>query len=325
MSKIDALIDNKIIQNIVVWIFLFLAMYIMIQADDKVSMTLGVIAFLCPPIYINNLLILPLFFKGRKVLASMLVIVNLLVFAAVGTYLTVYLSDTFEWRMFYNLIGILLLTFSFSSSIKIARDSFERRHQNKQAELELLKGQLNPHFLFNTLNNLYGLSVIKSDALPSLMLKLSDLLRYSLYETSEKLVPLAKEIHYLENYIALEKIRLEDKVKVDFHISGAADTVKIAPMLLIVFVENAFKYLGKNNKEEENVLIHLEISETSLIFRCENSIGTLKNEPEDLITKNKGIGVQNAKKRLALLYPNRHRLTNKETANQYSVCLTIEV
>ena len=110
----------------------------------------------------------------------------------------------YEFRMLSNVFGGILLTLIFGTAIKLAKDSFVRRQQEKEAELKLLKAQLNPHFLFNTLNNLYGLSVIKSDKLPDLMLKLSDLLRYSLYETSTVFVPLVKEITYLENLKNLE-------------------------------------------------------------------------------------------------------------------------
>jgi LytS/YehU family sensor histidine kinase len=208
-------------------------------------------------------------------------------------------------------------------AIKIARDSFIRRQQEKEAELKLLKSQLNPHFLFNTLNNLYGLSVMKSDKLPSLMLKLSDLLRYSLYETKETYVPLEKEIKYLENYMSLEKIRLEDKTEIRFDKTGNFSDKKIAPMLLIVFVENAFKYLEVSKDKLSKVKVNLKTEENKLIFNCENTFDETEIIKQNLEAGKSGIGLQNAKKRLDLIYPNKHQLTIKKENENYVVQLIL--
>ena len=163
-----------------------------------------------------------------------LFVINTILFTVVSVFIIYTVTDwKLELKMFVNFLGIMILTLLFASSIKIARDSFVRRQQEKEAELKLLKGQLNPHFLFNTLNNLYGLSVTKSDRLPNLMLKLSDLLRYSLYETKGTFVPLEKEMKYLENYIALEKIRLEDKTTIQLSQSKNITSKKIAPCYLL--------------------------------------------------------------------------------------------
>ena len=216
MRKLDTIIDNKIVQNLFVWFFFFLILLTTIQSEDKVASALYAILLLAPTIYINNLFILP-FFKKNRFTFIVLFLVNAIVFTAIAVFfIKKGLEEPFRWEMFLNFFGIMILALVFAISIKLTRDSFARRQQVKEAELKLLKAQLNPHFLFNTLNNLYGLSVVKSDKLPSLMLKLSDLLRYSLYETKEVLVPLKKEIQYLENYISLEKIRLEDTTNISF-------------------------------------------------------------------------------------------------------------
>ncbi|MFK7814450.1 MAG: sensor histidine kinase [Maribacter sp.] len=214
----------------------------------------------------------------------------------------------------------------FALAIKLARDSFIRRQQEKDAELKLLKGQLNPHFLFNTLNNLYGLSVTKSDKLPNLMLKLSDLLRYSLYETKETLVPLDKEIKYLENYISLEKIRLEDQMEIEFTKTGMFTEKKIAPMLLIVFVENAFKHLGiGKDGNSSSVRVNLELTENHLLFQCSNSIDPTSPEGNSLEKGKSGIGLQNANKRLALMYPDNYELIINREENKYQVELKLDL
>lgn len=324
MSKFDTIIDNKIAQNVVVWLFIFLIGLVSIQSDNVIlSSFLGVL-FLAVPVYIHNLKILPLFFSKRKPLGFLLFVVNLSFFTCVGIYFLSDALDQFQWRMVYNMVGILILVLFVSSALKVASDSFNRRQQEKEAELKLLKAQLNPHFLFNTLNNLYGLSVVKSDKLPSLMLKLSDLLRYSLYETKETFVPLEKEITYLENYISLEKIRLENTADIQFSKSGSLSS-EIAPMLFIVFVENAFKHLGVSETEKGKVIVSLKEANNKLVFSCVNTIDPLDNKTNTMEKGRSGIGLHNAKKRLALMYPEKHKLTINQTHNSYIIKLILDL
>lgn len=325
MSKLDHWIDNKVVQNIIVWIFIFLIGLVSIQSDNVVlSAFLGVI-FLAAPVYIHNLKILPLFFTNRKWLGSFLFVLNIAVFTCVGLYFLSNALDHFEWRMVYNMIGILVLVLFVSSALKVAGDSFMRRQQEKEAELKLLKAQLNPHFLFNTLNNLYGLSVVKSDKLPNLMLKLSDLLRYSLYDTKDKFVPLEKEITYLKNYMDLEKIRLEDQTEILFENKVKDATINIAPMLLIVFVENAFKHLELSSADKSKVSVSIEENNGSLVFKCSNTCDSIQANKEDLEKGKSGIGLQNAIKRLSLIYPEKHQLDIDRNDKTYTVNLTLDL
>jgi two-component system sensor histidine kinase LytS len=323
MSKLDTWIDNKIVQNIIIWVFVLLIFAMMIQAENKLQVSLLIILFIIPPIYISNLKILPFFFKGKVKLGLLLFFINLSFFTFLGV---LFLSEAFqEFRieMILNVFGAVLLIILFGTALKLTRDSFVRRQQEKEAELKLLKAQLNPHFLFNTLNNLYGLSVVKSDKLPNLMLKLSDLLRYSLYETKETFVPLEKEIQYLENYIALEKIRLEEKTTIQFTKTGNVSSQKIAPMLLIVFVENAFKHLGEVSNTKSSVAVSIDMKEDRLEFSCVNTTHNTQGIEPNLEKGKSGIGLQNAKKRLALIYQEKHALRITNTENAYSVALTL--
>ncbi|WP_456440572.1 sensor histidine kinase [Psychroserpens sp.] len=323
MSKLDTLIDNKIAQNIFIWVFLYIIFLGAVQADNRYMTAFIIVLLLAPPIYINNLIILP-FFKTNKFLFFSLFVVNLSLFTTLFVYiLNLSLEAEFKISMFINFSGIMILALVFGAAIKMARDSFARRQQEKEAELKLLKSQLNPHFLFNTLNNLYGLSVVKSDKLPSLMLKLSDLLRYSLYDTKEMYVPLEKEIQYLKNYMSLEKIRLEDKTEISFNKTGNTSSLKIAPMLLIVFVENAFKHLGISKNNKNNVLVNLITEDEKLTFKCTNTIDETKAQEQNLEKGKSGIGLQNAKKRLHLLYPNMHELTIKKENENHIVQLIL--
>jgi len=322
MKKIDAIIDNKIFQNLFIWSCFFVVLLGAIQAENKFITAFYIILLLAPAIYINNLFILPKL-KQQPFLFSALFFVNTVIFSVISVYIiSHYANQEMELKMFINFSGIMVLALTFGTATKIARDSFLRRQQNKEAELQLLKGQLNPHFLFNTLNNLYGLSVIKSDKLPNLMLKLSDLLRYSLYETKEILVPLENEIKYLENYISLEKIRLEDKTEIQFEKTGDFADKKIAPMLLIVFVENAFKHLDITNKNSK-VIVEINSVNKQLIFNCKNTFDV--NANQNLEKGKSGIGLQNAKKRLDLIYPNKHQLKIETNNNNYTVNLKLDL
>jgi len=262
-------------------------------------------------------------FNKNRLRFSLLFLINALVFNGIALFLLNHFSDQeFSWAIFINFFGIIFLALVFGSAVKISRDSFIRRQEDKNAQLTLLKAQLNPHFLFNTLNNLYGMSVVKSDKLPDLMLKLSDLLRYSLYDTKATYVSLQKEIEYLENYISLEKIRLEDQTEILLKKSGNISDKKIAPMLLIVFVENAFKHLANTHDKKSRVVVAIEVTDKSLVFSCINTIDKQGN-PTNLEKGKSGIGLKNAKKRLALLYPEKHKLTITEKNNEHEVVLTI--
>ena len=253
-------------------------------------------------------------------------IINLFIFSGVSVFLLQILAGIpFKWNRYFNFMSIMMLSLLFASALKIARDSFSRRQKEKEAELKLLKAQLNPHFLFNTLNNLYGLSVIKSEKLPSLMLKLSDLLRYSLYETKETMVPLEKEITYLENYVALEKIRLEDSTIIEVCKEGSFSQHQIAPMLLIVFVENAFKHLNTSTGGKSHVAITLKVEGETLSFSC---INTMEEHPKPDLNLEKGksgIGLQNARKRLGLIYADKHNLSIAKKDSAYHVHLKLNL
>ena len=187
-----------------------------------------------------------------------------------------------------------------------------------KAELALLKNQINPHFFFNTLNNLYGLTVEKSDDAPDVVLKLSDMMRYTIYMGKEDLVPLKDEVEYLQNYIELHKIRYQKKVDIQFHYINISD-VKIAPLLYIIALENAFKH--GIEKLTENAYIHINISKKNniILFEIENNF----EKPE--VAQKTGIGLDNLKQRLQLLYPKKHELTIKKNNSKYKLSLKLEI
>lgn len=196
----------------------------------------------------------------------------------------------------------------------------EKYIQNEQAiaELNLLKSQISPHFLFNVLNSLYALSLSKSDKTPDVILQLSDILRYSLYEAQEREVPVTEEVAIIETYIAIEKIRIPDTTDISFRHSGIADA-KMAPMLLLPLIENAFKHGVDSTIDHSYIHASLHKEENQLIFTCENTFKVAKT------SKVGGIGIQNIRKRLELLYPSRHQLNIKQQEGIHQVTLLIEL
>ncbi|MCJ8288422.1 MAG: sensor histidine kinase [Crocinitomicaceae bacterium] len=191
--------------------------------------------------------------------------------------------------------------------------------EKEKAELQLLKSQIAPHFLFNTLNSLYSLAIVKSDKTAQSILDLSSLMRYVISETQEDNVLLKNEINHLQNYINLQKTRLTNETIVNFTINGNFDSLKIAPLLLIIFVENAFKY-GVSTEEKSTISIDIKRENDTFIFSVENDKMDLLDDGD-----NTKIGLKNVKNRLNLIYGKKHRLTITENEKSYHVNLEIEL
>jgi two-component system, LytTR family, sensor kinase len=212
--------------------------------------------------------------------------------------------NTFE-DIFFNSITFVITYFLFVTSCKFFKDGYiaqqfetERKQQQLAAEIKNLKSQIAPHFLFNTLNNLYGLAVEKSDKLPDLMLRLSDLLRHSLYETQKPLVLIGKEMDVLKSYIQLETVRLEDDLQLEFKNTIHKEApYQIAPLILIVFIENAFKHAKSVQSQPVNIYIETSLEDGWFSLKVRNNYNKEKE------SSSIGIGLTNVKRRLELLYP----------------------
>lgn len=192
----------------------------------------------------------------------------------------------------------------------------------KEAELKLLKAQIHPHFLFNTLNNLYGLTLEKSDEAPNLVLRLSDILDYILYRCNEASVSLSDEIDNLKNYIEIERIRYSEKLKMDVDFPSNTNSLKIAPLIILPFIENAFKHGVSNYPGIAFVNTKMDLLENTLIFKIENSKNHVRKIENGF---SKGIGLQNVRKRLEFLYPEKYILKIDEKDETYSVNLTLQL
>lgn len=228
-------------------------------------------------------------------------------------------------------IPLAIISIAMGALIKIMHAVTQNQLQQAQtvathskSELHLLQSQLSPHFLFNTLNNMYGLSITDHQKIPELLLKLSDLLRYSVYEATEIYVPLKDEMTYINNYIEFEKIRIGDRLVLTTELENITDKViQIAPMLLIVFIENAFKHSKNTSEEHIFIDISLKTWANSILFSIKNSYE--KQEPENnMLHKHSGFGHANVNKRLQLLYPNAYELDIQSDATHYQVNLQLK-
>lgn len=219
-------------------------------------------------------------------------------------YLEVFISNDFQ--LFINsfmdkifIVGVAVALKQYSVSQQLRQREQVLINEKREAELNFLKSQINPHFLFNTLNNIYSLARKKSDKTPEVVLKLSKLLRFVLYETENKRIAVSREIQFITDYIELEKIRYDDKLKINFDCDVDDFNSQITPLLLIPLVENAFKHGASEAISITFINIAFEVKNKFLIFTIENSVenNSINYKASD------GIGLQNLKRQLEIIYP----------------------
>lgn len=221
------------------------------------------------------------------------------------------------WFMFLVVSGYSL---SISLLLELFRQIIVKKELaegKKNAELALYKAQINPHFFFNTMNTLYGLVISKSDKAENAFIRFTSLLKYTYSQTNTDRIAIKSEIDYIQNYIELQRLRLNRHTVVKYDVSIDNETLTIPPMLLISFVENAFKY-GTSSKLDCEIRIGIYLSDGTLLFECENEIVRLKKDDDT------HIGIENTRSRLELMYPGRYDLSVTESDTKYRVTLQIE-
>lgn len=284
--------------------------------------------------YLNFYLFLPrLYFQQKKILFAFISLVGLIVVVKLPEFL--FPMDFgpiprgefhhdgppkmpipfFEGGIFQFLfVGIISYLFKINHRFDLIKN------EKQVAEISYLKAQINPHFLFNTLNSLYALTIIKSDGAPAAVLKLSGMMRYVVTESAQEYVALEKEISYVTDYIDLQKLRMDDNTNFSFRVRGEATGKTIAPLILIPFIENAFKY-GLNPEEDTDIRITITINDNLLSLIVINKM-VVDAIPEELKTEK---GIENTTKRLEYIYPNKHTLAIKEIDNYFHINLEIEL
>ncbi len=287
--------------------------------------------------YFNSLVLIPRFLAQRRRVIYALCILACFFFIFLLPDILLVLNPPFrqfepsrEVMAIHFLISTLLFSviFMVSTGVKIIKEWYRSEQQMKEVllektitELSFLKAQINPHFLFNTLNNIYSLSLKKSDHAPEAIIILSDMMRYVLNDAQRDTVDLDMEIDYVSKYIELQKLRLTDMVTIEYEVSGQPDGLVIAPLILMPFIENAFKF-GISTDEHCIIQISITIADGRLHLLVSNGLFSKDNQVEH----SSGIGIVNARRRLELLYPDKHDLKIKPNKdNKYTVHLDINL
>lgn len=293
---------------------------------------------LLPGVYVNLLIFIPRMLGRNKYLLYLLLMMltialssafNILFFEHLVDYVLpgYYFISYYE---FYDIAQFFIAYLGLTTLLKLSKAWFQLSASEKRlsiaekekldAELRALKSQINPHFLFNSLNNLYALSLKEDKQTPAFILKLSEVMRYMIYESNADFVFLKKELNFIKNYVALQKLRSDQRARISFHISGKVGKQKLAPLLFIPFVENSFKHGIKGETGDSYVNIHMEVTGNELLFKVENNKGAVDEVEKGHFN---GIGLTNVRQRLALMYPEKHQLTICDEDKTFSVQLKL--
>lgn len=294
-------------------------------------------------VYFNIYFLFPKFIITKKYKQYILFfLLTLCVFYVVRTELIYLLinenvwpeSETPQSAYSFNHIVVVFLTGIYDvaivTTIKLTTDwIYERKRVEElqkvqlRTELDFLKAQIQPHFFFNTLNNLYALTLEKSDIAPSVVIKLSEIMQYVLYDVKEPKIRLFTAINYIHNYLDLERLRYGDKIRTNIDIKGNIEDVKVPPILFLPFIENCFKHGTEDNSNLKVAISFENVSDKWLIFKVENNFTKLATL--DKSDKRHGIGIQNVKRRLELLFPNNFELKTEIIKQKYCVYLKIPI
>lgn len=348
---VDKILKNKILSHGLFWVTMFIVQT-QLLFNAGISFRFGFIAniVLMPGTLLAAYSLvyyqIPRFVYSRKYFKFILsLIISFYVSTVISRFGTVYVAEPLLDRADFSPNMPLLILTSVDrlikgylipiytapvimASIKLIKQRLEARQRLDQlekekaaAELNFLKAQIHPHFLFNTLNNLYTLTLQKSDKAPDLVVRLSEMLDYMLYQCNDDKVPLEKEIQLLKNYIDLESVRYGDRLKLDFDLNIDKSKTLIAPLLLLSLVENAFKHGASGNLDDPKIELDLQVINQQLKFRVWNTKS--KVEQKDKSDFKKGIGFSNIKKQLELIYPNDYQLDIQIEEDSYCVILEI--
>lgn len=270
-------------------------------------------------IWLNHFILIPFLLDKKRYFGyGILLIGSLLIFSYLRTKTWSGTSKIFFF-LFYT-TGAGMAVFFLRRNILFQKKNDEKEKLQKEMELNYLKAQVNPHFLFNSLNSIYALSRQLSVETPEVVMQLSELMRYQLESSKKDSVLLKEELEFIENYLLLEDKRLSNRCTIEFSIEGDASGLRISPMLLIPFVENAVKHGAQSTNEESSISVIAKIDNTSLDFSVVNS------KPNRISESNrKGMGLENVRRRLELLYTGLHMLKMEDSEQTYSVHLSIDL
>ncbi len=330
--------SSKTLLQVLVWLFIFMFFFSVISQHRETLESFYMSLYITVSFYLVHWVtakfLFPIYLKDRK-LYLYVSIVTILLFSAVFFSIEYFLlpdsppnndpeKQSHLFHIIRNIITsatVFFVTISFElmeHTKKLTESEKMLTEEKLQTELKLLKAQINPHFIFNALNNIYSLTYMKSSNAPESVLKLSEMLRYVFYDCSKDRVSLSAEISYIENYNAFQQMKSEFSQNICFATDITGGNIEIAPMLFIPFIENAFKY--SRIEENENAFVRMEMNSNAegLKFRIENSVAT-KNKP----SSGSEMGICNVKQRLDIIYPGQYDLNIEEEKDVFVVELKL--
>ncbi len=335
----------RIIQHLAFWVLSFLVFLNLFKTGAKPEKvdyvyTLLFQLSLLPAVYLNlKLLLLKL--GNRKTilfylisLAAIILLFSWINYSFFDNWSAKVFPDYFfisyftfkEVILFFSVYVVITTLLKLSKSwffvSQLQKELLEKEKQKAEVELKALKAQINPHFFFNTLNSIYSMALDKDDRLPNTVLQLSDLMRYFLYKSQNNFIPLEKELTAVNDYIALQKLRSDAQLDIETKMSGEIGDRQIAPLLLITFLENAFKHGAKGSSENTFIRLDIKVEKNKLNFVVENNKGIID---EVNTGEYNGLGLENVKRQLELLYPGKHLLNIKDQPDRFSVALQLSL
>ena len=335
----------RIIQHLAFWVLSFLVFLNLFKTGSKPEKvdyvyTLLFQLSLLPAVYLNLKLLLPKLGNRKRILFYLLSLIALIIFFA---WINYNFFDNWSAKVFPDYFFISYFTFNeiilffsvyiiITALLKLSKSWFlvsglqkellEKEKQKTEVELKALKAQINPHFFFNTLNSIYSMALDKDERLPGTVLQLSDLMRYFLYGARDNFIPLEKDLTVVKEYIALQKLRSDAQLDIQTKISGEIRDQQIAPLLLITFLENAFKHGVKGSSGNTFIKLDIKVEKNRLNFTVENNKGIID---EVNTGDHNGLGLENVKRQLELLYPGKHLLNIKDQPDRFSVALQLSL
>jgi len=344
LNRIRKLTGNRMLQHILFWLFSFAVLLNLFKGSakpEKIDYIYTALfhLWIMPFVYINLLVLIPWLLSNKRYLLYALSVAVLVPAAA---QLNILLFDKWidtvlpgyyfiSYYSFFDIVKFMVAYLSVTTLLKLSRGWFrlsdatlklsELQKENAEAELKVLKSQINPHFLFNSLNSVYSLALNNSEKTPDTILKLSEILRYVIYETGNDFISLSREIKYLMDYIDLQKIRSDSRAVVNIDVSGETDGIMIAPMLLLPLVENSFKHGVKGSADKSFIKIEISSAGKDFYFSITNNKGVV----DDVDLKDyKGIGINNVRKRLEMIYSGNQEFNVTDTGDIFKVEIKIK-
>jgi sensor histidine kinase YesM len=339
------IIRNRGIQHLIFW---GLSYYILLRVFASSSEILKIdfiytaifLVSLSIGVYINLLVLIPYLLSRRKyILYTLLFLVCLIASAELNIFTFTHLVDYIlpgyyfiSYYEFWDIQKFLIVFIGVTTLLKLSKGWFllmetqnyltKIQKENAETELKALKAQINPHFLFNSLNSIYSLVLNRAPVAPEVILKLSAFLRYIIYEASSEYVELSRELDAMKDYLELQKLRAGKQASIEFHIEGDTDDLRIAPLIFLPLIENSFKHGIKGEIGDSFANIHFSVHGKKVVCEIRNN----KGSSEQIETgDHPGIGLDNLKRRLGMIYPDHHTLVINDKGNEYHVTLTIQL